>query len=68
MGTNKPPFATDENIADKTYQPSDYQSSSQLAQGLATTHEQVSDCYVEGTVDGTIDNVDGKDKKMSKPE
>ncbi|WP_027409100.1 YozQ family protein [Anoxybacteroides tepidamans] len=47
--------------AGRYYEPSDYQRSSFLSNALATTHEQVSDAYTEGTVDGVIDNVDGKD-------
>ncbi|MFB4164510.1 YozQ family protein [Alteribacillus sp. JSM 102045] len=44
--------------ADKTYDPSDYSSSEPDSKGLASTHEQVSDTYTEGTIDGTIDEVD----------
>lgn len=29
--------------------------------GLATTHEQVSDVYMEGTIDGVMNNVNGSD-------
>lgn len=45
----------------KQYEPSDYKSESEESKGLAMTHEQVSDTYVEGTVDGVIDDVNGKD-------
>ena len=38
-------------IAGKTFDPSDYDGTSQLEQGLAITHEQVGDDYTEGTVD-----------------
>ncbi|MBS4172153.1 YozQ family protein [Bacillus sp. FJAT-49736] len=48
-------------IADKTYDPSDYKGNSELSKGLATTHEQVSDVYVEGTVDGVMEDVAGDD-------
>ncbi|WP_158737865.1 YozQ family protein [Alteribacillus sp. YIM 98480] len=44
--------------ADKTYHPSDYTSTDQSSKGLASTHEQVSDTYTEGTIDGSIDEVD----------
>jgi hypothetical protein len=44
-----------EQIADKTYKPSHYQSGSFTEQGLAMTHEQVSDDYMEGTNDGKIE-------------
>ncbi|PKR86816.1 YozQ family protein [Heyndrickxia camelliae] len=48
-------------IAGKTYSPSDYLSNSDLSKGLAMTHEQVSDVYMEGTVDGVMENVEGED-------
>lgn len=38
-------------IAEKNYDPSFYQGKTQFEQGLAETHEQVSDGYVEGTID-----------------
>ena len=38
-------------IAGKTFDTSDYKSENQLEQGLAETHEQVSDDYYEGTID-----------------
>ncbi|WP_085993788.1 YozQ family protein [Oceanobacillus senegalensis] len=38
-------------VAEKTYQYSDYYSNDQLSKGMAETHEQVSDTYMEGTVD-----------------
>ncbi|WP_289135985.1 YozQ family protein [uncultured Brevibacillus sp.] len=37
------------------YDPSYYKSTSQTEKGLAVTHEQASDVYVEGTNDGNID-------------
>ncbi|WP_407653413.1 YozQ family protein [Brevibacillus ruminantium] len=42
--------AADE-VATNNYQPSDYQSSSFTEKGLAVTHEQVSDDYMEGNND-----------------
>lgn len=39
------------SVADKTYQYSDYYKDDQLSQGMATSHEQVSDAYMEGTVE-----------------
>ncbi|MGD8191330.1 YozQ family protein [Brevibacillus ginsengisoli] len=53
-------------VAGRTYQPSDYEKQSTISQGLATTHEQVSDNYMEGTNDGTIDEYDGE-KNVSIP-
>ncbi|MGC5327625.1 YozQ family protein [Brevibacillus sp. SYSU BS000544] len=46
-------------LADKTYEPADYQSNDEVSKGLATTHEQVSDDYMEGTNDGKIDEYAG---------
>ncbi|WP_138418446.1 YozQ family protein [Aquibacillus sediminis] len=46
-----------EKVAEKMYDPSYYNSDDQTDQGLAITHEQVSDDYMEGTIDGKIDDV-----------
>lgn len=46
------------NVAGKQYDPSFYQSSSEVESGLAMTHEQASDTYMEGTIDGEIDNLE----------
>lgn len=48
-------------IAEKNYQSTDYNSKNELDSGLATTHEQVSDTYTEGTLEAKIDNVNGQD-------
>lgn len=42
-------------IAGKTFEPSDYNSKSQLEMGLAQTHEQASDDYYEGTIDQELE-------------
>ncbi|MDN4525876.1 YozQ family protein [Fictibacillus fluitans] len=55
-----------EEIAEKNYDPSDYSSQSETEQGLAITHEQVSDDYAEGTIDGVIENVEGKDVPLQR--
>lgn len=47
-------------LADQTYSISDYNSESELEQGLALTHEQVSDNYAEGTSDAQIEDYAGK--------
>ncbi|WP_134684470.1 YozQ family protein [Brevibacillus migulae] len=47
-------------IAQESYSVSDYASKQPVEQGLAVTHEQVSDDYMEGTNDGKIDEVEGK--------
>jgi hypothetical protein len=44
-------------VAEKQYDPSDYGATSEIDQGTAVTHEQVTDTYTEGTIDGNIDNV-----------
>ncbi|WP_374719236.1 YozQ family protein [Parageobacillus toebii] len=53
------------NIAGKQYDPSDYERTDSLSSTLATTHEQVGDVYMEGTVDGVIEDVNGKDIPLS---
>ena len=52
-------------VAEKTYKVSDYKSEDETDKGLANTHEQVSDAYVEGTIDGEIDEVDGEGNLIS---
>ncbi|THE10863.1 DUF4025 domain-containing protein [Bacillus timonensis] len=39
-----------EELAARHYQPGDYEKDDQLSSGLATTHEQVSDSYMEGEI------------------
>ena len=65
---HKENFSTNEKLAEKTYDPSDYVAKDELSRGLAVTHEQVSDAYMEGTVDGVIENYQGtgKNVKISK--
>lgn len=48
-------------IAGRTYHVTDYQKADQVASGLSTTHEQVSDTYMEGEIKPVIDDVNGKD-------
>lgn len=43
------------HLAEKNYDPSFYQGTTQFQKGLAETHEQVSDDYMEGTVDQELD-------------
>jgi hypothetical protein len=46
-------------IAGRQYEVEDYNRQDELASGLATTHEQASDDYMEGTIDAMMqDNVD----------
>ncbi|UOE95484.1 YozQ family protein [Alkalihalobacillus sp. LMS39] len=51
-------------VATNSYDPKDYNSEKQVDKGLAMTHEQVSDAYVEGTIDGKIDEYRGKDTDL----
>ncbi|MFC2948763.1 YozQ family protein [Virgibacillus sediminis] len=55
-----------EKVAEKMYDPEDYQSGGELSKGMAITHEQVSDDYMEGTIDGKIDQVDEQGELTSK--
>jgi hypothetical protein len=48
-------------LAGRTYDVTDYRSNDPLASGLATTHEQVSDTYMEGEIKPIIDDVNGQD-------
>jgi hypothetical protein len=58
------PQETSNKLAEKNYEPSDYLKTSELSSGLAATHEQATDAYTEGTVDATIDNINGEDVKI----
>jgi hypothetical protein len=42
-------------IAGKQFDPSDHEGESQVEQGLAITHEQAEDDYMEGTVDQLLE-------------
>lgn len=48
-------------VAEKTFQHSDYYSNDQLSSGMAVTHEQVSDTYMEGTVDRKVSSKNERD-------
>lgn len=48
------------NLAGRTYEVEDYQREDQLSSGLATTHEQVSDTYMQGESDPLIGDVNGR--------
>ncbi|MFY0544522.1 YozQ family protein [Brevibacillus sp. H7] len=51
---SKPRFQSE--VATKNYDSSDYEANSELSQGLADTHEQVSDMYKVGTIDDRFPN------------
>lgn len=53
-------------LAGRTYDVSDYQKKDQLSSGLAYTHEQVSDAYMEGEINPVIKEVAGKDISVDK--
>lgn len=50
------------NVAGRVYDPSDYQKTDQLSSGLAETHEQFSDAYMEGEIGAVINNKNSKEK------
>lgn len=43
-------------VAENNYHPSDYRSTMEAEQGLAESHEQVSDAYTAGTIDQITDD------------
>lgn len=51
---------TDE-LAGRYYHTDDYKKNDELSSGLATTHEQVSDAYMEGEIKAVVDNANGQD-------
>lgn len=52
-------------VAGKMYDVSDYESNEQLEKGTAITHEQATDDYTEGTIDGKVDKLDNNDELIS---
>jgi hypothetical protein len=54
-GNQKKQYA--KSVRDNTFDPSDYDSNLKANEGMAITHEQVSDAYMEGTIDGSMDDV-----------
>lgn len=62
MNEKKPNKNTDNlGLAGRNYEVEDYKRDDQLSSGLATTHEQVSDAYMEGESNSVIENANGKD-------
>nr|WP_309867698.1 YozQ family protein [Bacillus sp. SLBN-46] len=49
------------DIAGRVFDTSDYQKEDALSSGLATTHEQVSDTYMEGEIGTVSDDANGQD-------
>lgn len=66
MDNNQNNINKDEiKVAEQNYDVSGYESSDQVEKGIATTHEQVSDDYMEGTIDGKIDKLNSKGELAS---
>jgi hypothetical protein len=54
-------------IAGRQYEVEDYKRQDELSSGLATTHEQASDDYMEGTIDAMFEkNVDNPESISKK--
>ncbi|MBS4197699.1 YozQ family protein [Lederbergia citri] len=51
-------------LAGRMYDVQDYGREDTLSSGLATTHEQVSDAYMEGEIKAVIDDVSGSDNEI----
>ena len=54
------------NLAGRMYDVQDYTREDILSSGLATTHEQVSDAYMEGEIHAVIDDVNGSDIEIKR--
>lgn len=54
------------NLAGRMYDVKDYKRKDTLSAGLATTHEQVSDAYMEGEIHAIIDDVNGSDIEVKR--
>ncbi|MBS4208739.1 YozQ family protein [Bacillus sp. FJAT-50079] len=53
-------------LAGRTYEVQDYNRKDTLSSGLATTHEQVSEVYMEGEIKAVVDDVNGSDIELNK--
>lgn len=51
-------------LAGRQYDVADYTKNDQVSSGLATTHEQVSDAYMEGEVKSVLDDLSGMDVQI----
>jgi Protein of unknown function (DUF4025) len=51
-------------LAGREYEVEDYKRQDELSSGLATTHEQVSDDYMEGTIDAKIGYQDNSKSEL----
>ncbi|KIY20951.1 hypothetical protein UB32_16385 [Mesobacillus subterraneus] len=52
----KKDFRKRAEVAGRMYEPADYQREDELSNGLALTHEQANDSYVEGEAGGEIEH------------
>ncbi|WP_126425427.1 YozQ family protein [Brevibacillus marinus] len=62
--SNARPQETAKQLASESYDVSDHHSEDPVSRGLAVTHEQVSDSYLEGTNDGRVDQNGEKDAEI----
>ncbi|MGN8646072.1 YozQ family protein [Gracilibacillus sp. HCP3S3_G5_1] len=62
---NQQSIKDSKKVAEKMHDVQGYDSQDQTEKGLAITHEQVSDDYMEGTIDGKIDRINKKDELTS---
>jgi hypothetical protein len=56
MDKNK--ITNSNEVAEKNYDAAGYKSNNLVEKGLATTHEQATDAYTEGTIDAKLDQLD----------
>ncbi|TXC92959.1 DUF4025 domain-containing protein [Metabacillus litoralis] len=63
---NKNHNVESKDIAGRVYDVKDYKGEDTLSSGLATSHEQVSDAYMEGEIKPVVDHVDGEDIKIER--
>jgi hypothetical protein len=52
------------DVAGRIYEVDDYKRKDTLSSGLAETHEQVSDTFIEGETQPVINNINGKDIEL----
>jgi hypothetical protein len=52
-------------LAGRTFHTSDYQGQDQISNGLAITHEQASDSYMEGEIGGKIERSSGSEDELN---
>jgi len=54
------------DVAGRIYEVEDYKRKDTLSSGLAKTHEQVSDTFMEGETQPVINDVNGKDIEVKR--